>query len=126
MTPQPNHADASGRIEPEKAAVRPPAPRTPVAGPGVHTAPRSAPEGPTYRHADGERGVTLLGRLLAEEIPDGTFGGARLPQPAAHPTRREPDPQAGAHVRDLPAALQPRRRHLRVVADTQTDTRKAA
>lgn len=70
--------------------------------------------------------MTPLDRLLAEAIPDGTFGGTRTPRPAAQPTRREPDPQAAAHVRDLLAALdqRPRRRHLRAVHDNQT--RKAA
>ena len=120
MTPHPNHADASSRIAPEKAAVRPPAARTPVAGPGVAAGPGTA-----LQHATTADAATSLERLLAEEIPDGTFGGARDPRPAAQPTRREPDPQAGEHVADLLAAIQPaRRRHLRAVPDNQT--RKAA
>lgn len=72
--------------------------------------------------------MTPLQRLLAEELPDGTFGGARSLEPAAHPTRRDPktpDPQAAQHRRDLLAALDQRparRRHLRVVADTDQTT----
>lgn len=74
--------------------------------------------------------MTPLDRLLAEEIPDGSFGGARPLRPsAAHPICRDPqpDPQAADHVADLLAALQPAVAGVvRVVTDNHTSTRKAA
>ncbi|MDJ0342218.1 hypothetical protein QMK19_03330 [Streptomyces sp. H10-C2] len=70
--------------------------------------------------------MTPLDRLLAESIPDGTFGGARTPaaRPSA-PRRATTALEAAAHYRALEAALderaRPARRHLHAVPN-----RKAA
>ena len=72
--------------------------------------------------------MTPLERLLAEAIPDGTFGGARTTQAAEPRTvRREiaPDPMAAHHRAVLEAALDEREgrgtgrpdRRLRAVPD---------
>ncbi|MEV0779222.1 hypothetical protein [Streptomyces sp. NPDC050428] len=45
-----------------------------------------------------------LAALLAESIPDGTFGGARTLR-AVKPKPRGPDPKAAAHRADLEAAI---------------------
>lgn len=62
--------------------------------------------------------MTPLERLLAEGIPDGTFGGPRTDRPPDPPPPRRPvtAEEAAAHVADLIAALdeQPTR-HLRAV-----------
>lgn len=73
--------------------------------------------------------MTPLERLLAEELPTGTFGGAR-PRPEPHPPTWTPTPApvAEEHRRVLLAALdgwelgEPDR-HLRVVPTPDT-TRK--
>lgn len=51
--------------------------------------------------------MTPLERLLAEEIPTGTFGGARTRTPAFAPPARPvlADPNAAEHVRALEAEL---------------------
>jgi hypothetical protein len=46
--------------------------------------------------------VTQLERLLAEGVPDGTFGGARTREPKRKPG---PDPRAAEHRAALEAAL---------------------
>lgn len=76
--------------------------------------------------------MTLIGRLWAEAVPDGTFGGAR--PPSARPTvdgfpqpRREVTPEeAAAHCAALVAELKERARrpaaqparHLHAVPET--------
>lgn len=51
--------------------------------------------------------MSPLERLLAEGVPDGTFGGARTKKPKRKPG---PDPRAAEHRAALEAALrQPRR-----------------
>lgn len=80
MTPQPNRTDASGRITPEKPSVRPLERLTPAAGPGVHPAPRSAPDGPTHRHDHGEGVVTA-------EIRSFSFGGGAAVDGRSDPRR---------------------------------------
>lgn len=73
--------------------------------------------------------MTPLERLLAEELPTGTFGDAperrasRSPRPApARPVERPADPDAAAHCAELPNPYAPKakrqpttRRHLRAV-----------
>lgn len=81
--------------------------------------------------------MSPLERLLAEELPTGTFGDAR-PAKSQQPDGRKvsrprgPDPLAAQHRADLEAALsgwdydRPRR-HLHVVhAAPAANTRKAA
>jgi hypothetical protein len=56
--------------------------------------------------------VSPLERLLAEAVPDGTFGGARTltrHQPT-QPARRGPDPLAAEHYAALADAIGCRRR----------------
>lgn len=43
--------------------------------------------------------------LLAETVPDGTFGGARTPRRERKPSKRGPDPLAARHRADLEAEL---------------------
>lgn len=69
--------------------------------------------------------MTPLERLLAEELPTGTFGDARGPQTGVQAlgSRRVTTPtEAAAHYAELAAAIgEPvhrRRRHLRPVPDT--------
>lgn len=66
--------------------------------------------------------MTALERLLAEGIPDGTFGGPRPTRapPTAQSKRPDPDPDAARHVAELLEALDQhdddaRRRHLRAI-----------
>ncbi|MGW7001342.1 hypothetical protein ACWGCW_00595 [Streptomyces sp. NPDC054933] len=75
--------------------------------------------------------MTPFERLMAEAVPDGTFGGARTREPAQQPPaayrpKRETTPlEAAEHVRQLEAALDEREgrgtgqpdRHLRAVPD---------
>lgn len=59
--------------------------------------------------------MSPLERLLAEAVPDGTFGGPRQARDHMQPP---PDPLAAEHCRELLAALaeKPRPvRHLRAV-----------
>lgn len=64
--------------------------------------------------------MTPLERLLAEELPTGTFGGPRpnAPQRGELPARTT-DLEAAAHRAALEAAIRPRRRHLTVVPDRE-------
>ena len=75
--------------------------------------------------------MTPYERLMAEAIPDGTFGGAREPaatvrrkSPGGPALERPPDPNAAEHRRRLLAGLDEARkppataRHLRAVPDT--------
>ncbi|WP_125262342.1 hypothetical protein [Streptomyces alboflavus] len=67
-------------------------------------------------------------RLLAETVPDGTFGGARAPR-AARTTRRGPDPDAARHVADLVAeltAVAARRKRARAADTPQTPASRTA
>jgi hypothetical protein len=65
--------------------------------------------------------MTPLERLLQEEIPTGTFGGARPARTARQPAATPPQ-LAAAHRHELEEALdhQPTR-HLHPVPDTQKD-----
>jgi hypothetical protein len=74
--------------------------------------------------------MTPLERLYAEELPTGTFGGARQPdtdEPAPRTTPVTPA-QAAANLRNLEAALtRPRpRRHLHPVPTPTADTPSSA
>lgn len=53
-----------------------------------------------------------LAALLAEAVPDGTFGGARSPRPrrGTKPAPTTPDPRAAEHRAALEAAIHRRRR----------------
>jgi hypothetical protein len=53
-----------------------------------------------------------LAALLAEAVPDGTFGGARTLRAVrgGKPKTRDPDPQAAQHRADLEAAIRRPRR----------------
>lgn len=67
--------------------------------------------------------MTPLERLMAEELPTGTWGGPRLePEPGSAEPRpvSGPDPLAAQHCDDLLTALDEHaaRRRLRVVTDT--------
>ncbi|EPH40879.1 hypothetical protein ABT390_36730 [Streptomyces aurantiacus] len=69
-------------------------------------------------------------RLLAETVPDGTFGGARPPR-GQRKARRGPDPEAARHRAELAAELSAvavRRKNARATANTPQDpaTRTAA
>lgn len=46
-----------------------------------------------------------LDPLLAETVPDGTFGGARTRRREQKPSKRVPDPLAAQHRADLEAEL---------------------
>lgn len=46
-----------------------------------------------------------LDLLLAETVPDGTFGGARTPTRDKKPPKRGPDPLAAQHRAELEAEL---------------------
>ncbi|MEC4016033.1 hypothetical protein [Streptomyces sp. H27-D2] len=74
--------------------------------------------------------MSPLERLMAESVPDGTFGGSRpvqRPPRAATAELRGPDPRAAEHVAVLEAALNRREgrgtgrpeRHLRAVPPTE-------
>ncbi|MGW0034785.1 hypothetical protein ACWDXD_33830 [Streptomyces sp. NPDC003314] len=51
--------------------------------------------------------MTRLEQLLAETVPDGTFGGARTPK---QQKTDGPDPNAAKHRADLEAAIRRPRR----------------
>lgn len=68
--------------------------------------------------------MSPLERLLAEELPTGTFGASRPAQTPSRASRRPtgPDPRAAEHRAELEAALDSwqhsrPRRHLRPVPD---------
>jgi hypothetical protein len=72
--------------------------------------------------------VSPMERLLAEAIPDGTFGGARtLTRHQPTQPARTPDPQAAEHYAELAAVLDgwewdedhrnEERRRLRLITD---------
>jgi hypothetical protein len=67
--------------------------------------------------------ITVLERLLAEELPTGTFGGSTYtPKQPAMP--RQPDPDAARHRADLESALArpPRSALHRTHLDTKRTT----
>lgn len=68
--------------------------------------------------------MTPLERLLAEEIPTGTFGGPKPHTPPAttHGPRTTTPVEAAEHVAALEAALTSQRaRHLRAVPTTESE-----
>lgn len=73
--------------------------------------------------------MTALERLLAEELPTGTFGDARPAAPADPAPRPAPvtPAQAAANLAALEEALAPRRRpRLRLIHPTTDTPRNAA
>lgn len=70
--------------------------------------------------------MTALDRLMAEAIPDGTFGGARQPKPRRLPAT--PPADAARHLAELADAIGAP--HLTAVPDqpepAQPDTHRSA
>lgn len=74
--------------------------------------------------------MSPLERLLAEAVPDGTFGGARtLRRHQPKQPARQPDPKAAEHYAELAAVLDgwdwdedhrnQERRRLRLITDNE-------